>query len=148
MLGYTPALCPEATQTCTKHAQGTHNACMPHLRRLHAACTMCVCSVHSACVIACTAHNTCMQCAQCKRNAKATHVRAVCTVGVCVQHGMCTGHTVHTIKSRGVIRCYFLFSLDALPASSNISLLSNSNTAATCTRAPLPKLEEYRQFAG
>ena len=27
---------------------------------------------------------------------------------------MCTGHTVHIIKSRGVIRCYFLFSLDAL----------------------------------
>ena len=57
-------------------------------------------------------------------------------------------HTVHTIKSRGVIRCYFLFSLDALLASSNISLLRNSNTAATCTSAPLPTLEEYRQFAG
>ena len=58
------------------------------------------------------------------------------------------GHTVHTIKSRCVIRYYFLFSLDALAASSNISLLRNSNTAATCTVAPLPTLEEYRQFAG
>ena len=57
-------------------------------------------------------------------------------------------HTVHTIKSRGLIRCYFLFSLDALLASSNISLLKNFNTAATCTSAPLPTLEEYRQFAG
>ena len=45
-----------------------------------------------------------------------------------------------------MIRCYFLFSLDALAASSNTSLLRNSNTAATCTVAPLPTLEQYRQF--
>ena len=87
-------------------------------------CTVRACSRHSVCV------------------------RAACTVGACVQHGMCTGQTVHTIKSRGVIRCYFLFSLDALPASSNISALKNSNTPATYTGAPLPTLEEYRQFAG
>ena len=68
-----------------------------------------------------------MQCAQC--------VRAVCTVGACVQHGMCTGHTVHTIKSRGVIHCYFLFSLDALAASSNISLLRNSSHMHSCSLA-------------
>ena len=85
---------------------------------------------------ACSVHNACVQCAQC--------VRAVCTVGGCLQHGICTGQTVHTIKNRGVIHC----SLDELLASSTISLLRNSNTATTYTGAPLPTLEEYRQFAG
>ena len=64
MLGYTPALCPEATATCTKNSQGTHNACVPHLCRVRAACTICACSVHSACVRACSVHNACVQCAQ------------------------------------------------------------------------------------
>ena len=109
-------------------------------QRMHAPPLPRACSVHNVCVKCAQCMRTCMQCAHC--------VRAVCTVGACVQHGMCTGHTVHTIWSRGVMRCYFFFSLDALRANSNISLLRNSNTAATCTSAPLPTLEEYRQFAG
>ena len=111
---------------CTARACNVHNACVQCTQCVRGVCTMRACSVH----------NACLQCAQC--------VRAVCTVGACVQHGMCTGQTVHTIKSRGVIGC----SLDELPASSNNSSLRSSNTAATCTVAPLPTLEEYRQFAG
>ena len=55
---------------------------------------------------------------------------------------------MHTIKSRGVIRSLILFTLDVLPASSNISALKNSTTPATYSGAPLPTLEEYRPCAG
>ena len=98
------------------------------------------CAQCAQCVRACSVHNACLQCGQC--------LRAVCTVGACVQHGMCPGQTVQAIKSQGVICCFSLLSFHALPASSNISSLRNFNTAATCTGAPLPTLEEYRRFAG
>ena len=135
----TNLLLPPALSLCTVHACSRHSVCV------RAACTVRACLQRAQCVPAmctmraCSVHNASVQCAQC--------VRAVCTVGACLQHGMYTGQTVHTIKSRGVLRCFFLFSLHALPASSNISALNNSNAPTTYASAPLPALEEYRQFA-